>query len=431
MTRNTLQIDYLSLNELREYNRKLRKPSKKQLQKTVQFLDKFGFVAPIVIDQENTIIIGEPFYNAAKELNYEQVPIVYISNLSETDIRTLRIAYDRLAEEAKWDKEALRLEFEELQILLPEIDLTLTAFDMPEIEAIFNFDIQADTDSHNNIPQIDEENARIKLGDLYQLGDHLLYCGDSLEGESYETLLGAEKVDMVFTDAPYNVKIDGHVGNAGSVQHREFKMASGEMSVDEFTVFLTKAHYQMAETCRDGAILFSCMDWRHIEEMMTACRKNKLEFKNLCVWAKDNGGMGSLYRSQHELIFVFKKGTAKHVNNVELGQHGRYRTNVWNYPGVNSFSGNRMSELKMHPTVKPVAMVVDAILDCSNKGDIILDPFGGSGTTLIAAEKTKRKARLIELDPLYCDVILKRWEEMTGQKAIKVECSYEVEAVNG
>ena len=421
MTYNHLKIQSSPLSSIHPYKRKLRKSSAKNLEKTIRFLEAFGFIAPIVIDESNTIIIGEPFYEAAKQLGFENIPILCISHLSETDIKTLRIAYDRLAEEAEWDKENLRLEFEELQILIPDIDLTITAFDMPEIEAVLNLDLLEDTDPLNDIPEIDESLSRVQHGDLYQLDKHRLYCGDALDEQSYETLLGDKKVDMVFTDAPYNVKIDGHVGNSGNVQHREFKMASGEMSVDEFTAFLTQAHHNMAHACRDGALIFSCMDWRHIEEMMTACRKNKLDFKNLCVWAKDNGGMGSLYRSQHELVFVFKKGTAKHVNNVELGTHGRYRTNVWQYPGVNSFGGKRMDELKLHPTVKPVAMVADAMLDCSNQGNIILDPFGGSGTTLIAAEKTKRHAYLIELDPLYCDVILRRWEEMTGQKASKIE----------
>ena len=414
---NTLKVDYIKLEDIFKYQRMLKKPKPKQAEKAKRFLREFGFIMPIAVDQNRTIVIGEIFFTAAKELGYDSLPVVLIDHLSEAQIKALRIAYDRIHEDAEWDRAALRLEFEELQILIPDMDLTLTGFDMPEIEAVLNFDIEADTDPLNAIPDIDEGHARVKTGDLYKLGDHMLYCGDALESKSYEVLLGDKKADMVFTDAPYNVKIDGHVGNSGSIQHREFVMASGEMSTDEFTVFLTRAHHEMAEHCRDGAILFSCMDWRHMEEMLTAARKNSLEFKNLCVWAKDNGGMGSLYRSQHELVFVFKKGKGKHVNNVELGQHGRYRTNVWTYPGVNSFAGEGNESLKLHPTVKPVAMVADAMLDCSNRGDIILDPFGGSGTTLIAAEKTKRKAALIELDPLYCNVIIKRWEDMTEQTA--------------
>jgi len=431
---NQLQIDYISIKDIESYQRQLRKPNSKQANKAKRFLQEFGFVIPLVIDENKTIVIGEFLYQTAKELNYDSLPVVQITHLDKAQIRTLRVAYDRINEDAEWDREALKIEFEELQILMPDIDLSLTGFEVPEIDAILNLDIQADTDPLNDIPPIHEENARVKLGDLYKLGEHTLYCGDALEEDSYKNLLAGAKVRMVFTDAPYNVKIDGHVGNSGNIQHREFKMASGEMSTDEFTIFLTRAHHQMAKNCRDGAILFSCMDWRHIEEMMIMGRNNNLQFKNLCVWAKDNGGMGSLYRSQHELVFVFKHGTGKHINNVELGQHGRYRTNVWQYPGVNSFGGNRMNELKFHPTVKPVAMVADAILDCSNKGDLILDPFGGSGTTLIAAEKTKRKAAVIELDPLYCDVILRRWEEMTGQTAILIDNSKTVseqEAVNG
>jgi len=414
---NTLKVDYLKLDDISKYQRMLKKPKVKQAEKAKRFLREFGFIMPIAIDKNQIIVIGEIFFAAARELGYDSLPVVLIDHLSEAQIKALRIAYDRIHEDAEWDRAALRLEFEELQILIPDMDLTLTGFDMPEIEAVLNFDIEADTDPLNAIPDIDEKHARVKAGDLYKLGDHMLYCGDALEPKSYEVLLGGRKADMVFTDAPYNVRIDGHVGNSGSIQHREFVMASGEMSTDEFTVFLSRAHHEMVEHCRDGAILFSCMDWRHMEEMLAAARKNSLEFKNLCVWAKDNGGMGSLYRSQHELVFVFKKDKGKHVNNVELGQHGRYRTNVWTYPGVNSFAGEGNDSLKLHPTVKPVAMVADAMLDCSNRGDVILDPFGGSGTTLIAAEKTKRKAAVIELDPLYCDVIIKRWEEMTGQTA--------------
>jgi DNA modification methylase len=253
------------------------------------------------------------------------------------------------------------------------------------------------------------------------LGDHKLLCGDALIESSYKTLMDNEKAQMCFLDSPYNVRIDGHVGNSGNIKHREFEMASGEMNKGQFTEFLAKPHQHIATYSKDGAIIFSCMDWRHIREIMDAAQAAKLEMINLCCWRKDNAGMGSLYRSQHELVFVFKNGKGKHINNVALGSNGRYRTNVWQYPGVNSFGGDRMNELKMHPTVKPTAMVVDAIKDCSRRGGIILDPFGGSGTTLIAAEKTARKARLIELDPRYCDVTIRRWQDLTGQDAIHAE----------
>ena len=233
--------------------------------------------------------------------------------------------------------------------------------------------------------------------------------------------MGKDKARMCFTDAPYNVKIDGHVGGKGDIKHREFEMASGEMSEDEFTEFLSKAHQHISNFTYDGAVIFSCMDWRHQTEILQAGANNNLQLLNICVWVKNNGGMGSLYRSQHEFVMVFKNNKAKHINNVELGKHGRNRTNVWNYPGVNAFGSGRMEELQLHPTVKPVTMVADAIRDCSNRGDIILDPFVGSGTTLIAAEQANRKARLIELDPLYCDVTIRRWQIQTGKDAINTK----------
>lgn len=230
--------------------------------------------------------------------------------------------------------------------------------------------------------------------------------------------MAGEKAQMCFTDAPYNLKIDGHVGNSGKIKHPEFMHGVGEFNPHGFTDFLTPPHKFMAEHSEDGAIIYSCMDWRHLQEIQAAAARAGLTLQNICVWVKDNGGMGSLYRSRHEFVLVFKSGKAPHINNVSLGKYGRYRTNVWEYPGVNSFGGGRMGELAMHPTVKPLAMVMDAIKDCSKRGGIVLDPFGGSGTTLIAAEKTGRKARLIELDPHYCDVTIRRWQILTGKDAI-------------
>lgn len=223
---------------------------------------------------------------------------------------------------------------------------------------------------------------------------------------------------MVFTDPPYNVRVDGHVGGLGRVKHREFAMASGEMSPSEFLAFLTAAFERMAAVSVDGAILFTCIDWTHLHEMLEAGYAIFDELKNIICWAKTNGGMGSLYRSQHELIPVWKKGKAPHVNNIELGAHGRYRTNVWTYAGANTFRRGRMEDLASHPTVKPCALVMDALKDCSKPGDLVLDPFGGSGTTLIAAEKTRRQARLIELDPAYVDLTIRRWETLTKREAV-------------
>jgi hypothetical protein len=222
---------------------------------------------------------------------------------------------------------------------------------------------------------------------------------------------------MVFIDPPYNVPINGHVSGLGKVKHRDFAMASGEMSEARYVGFLGTCFGYLIGHSVNGSIHFICMDWRHSFELLSAARPIYSELKNLCVWNKDNGGMGSLYRSKHELVFVFKNGSATHINNVELGRHGRNRTNVWDYAGVNSLRDGRLEELAMHPTVKPVALVADAILDCSKRGGIVLDCFGGSGTTLIAAEKTGRRGYLMELDAAYVDVAIRRFQKLTGKQA--------------
>jgi DNA modification methylase len=253
------------------------------------------------------------------------------------------------------------------------------------------------------------------------MGEHRLLCADATDERAFRNLMGGERAQMVFTDPPYNVAINGHVGGLGKTRHREFVMAAGEMTSDQFACFLGSAFGQLVQHSIDGSIHFICMDWRHMPEVLAAGKDAYPELKNLCVWVKDNGGMGSFYRSRHELIFVFKSGSAPHLNSFELGQHGRYRTNVWQYRGVNTFKRERMDELSLHPTVKPVAMIVDAIKDVSERGGIVLDCFGGSGSTLIAAHKTGRRARVIELDPLYVDRTIRRWQAVAKDEAIHAE----------
>jgi DNA modification methylase len=277
-------------------------------------------------------------------------------------------------------------------------------------------------DDVDRLPDIDETAPPItRLGDLWLLGRHRLLCADATKAESYARLLAEEQAQMVFTDPPYNVPIDGHVCGLGSVKHAEFAMASGEMSETEFTGFLETVLGQLAAHSVNGAIHFVCMDWRHLYELLTAGRAVYSEIKNLCVWNKTNGGMGSLYRSKHELVAVFKAGKGPHINNVELGVHGRYRTNVWDYAGINTFGKDRDAELAMHPTVKPVALVEDAILDCSRRGGIVLDAFSGSGTTIIAAERSARRGFGLELDPKYVDATLKRFRALTGEEPVHAD----------
>jgi DNA modification methylase len=311
----------------------------------------------------------------------------------------------------------LALELQELVSL--DFDMSVTGFSVTEIDLVLDAQGAKDhsaEDALDRIPPV-PKTAATRSGDVWTLGAHRLVCGDAQLEATYDLLLGDEKVDLVFTDPPYNVPIDGHVSGLGKVSHREFAFASGEMSAAEFVGFLTATLGAIAQRCKDGAIAFVCMDWRHMGELLSAGQKAFTELKNLCVWNKTNGGMGTFYRSKHELVFVYKVGTAPHTNTFELGQTGRYRTNVWDYAGMSSLSGQRNSDLALHPTVKPVALVADAIKDCSKRGEIVLDGFGGSGSTLIAAESCGRAARLIEYDPLYCEVIITRWQQVTGTQA--------------
>jgi DNA modification methylase len=260
-----------------------------------------------------------------------------------------------------------------------------------------------------------------RAGDLWILDKHRLFCGDALQAESYARVMGTEKADMMFADAPYNVPIAGHASGLGAVKHSNFAMASGELSAAEFEAFLKTSLGYAAHCSRNGAVHFVCGDWRHIPEMLAAGEAIYSKLINLCIWNKSNAGMGSLYRSKHELIFVFKVGNGAHINNVALGRHGRHRTNVWDYVSQNALNGTSKSKLALHPTVKPVAMIADAIRDCSNRGGLILDPFGGVGTTLVAAERTGRRARVIELDPHYVDTSIERWQRLIGGVAMHAD----------
>jgi len=413
LQQSTVQL--VNPNKLIPYKSNARTHSDKQIQQIANSIQKFGFTNPILIDENNMIMAGHGRVQAAMKLGLDQVPTLCINHLSPQEKRAYILADNKLALNAGWDRETLAIELQHLLIDDDGLDVSITGFEMPEIDLLLMDDAIVEADEPE-IPEL-QEVAISKLGDLWQLGEHKLFCGNALESASYDRLLGDKRAGVVFTDPPYNVKVDGHVCGSGKIKHREFAMASGEMSQTEFTSFLSTTFKNLVNYSTDGSIHFVCMDWRHMNEMLSAGAVYS-ELKNLCVWNKDNGGMGSLYRSKHELIFVFKNGTAAHVNNVELGKHGRYRTNVWDYAGINTMRKGRMNELAMHPTVKPVGLVADALLDCSRRNDIVLDPFGGSGSTLMAAERVGRKAYLMELDLLYVDTIIRRWEAETGGKAI-------------
>jgi DNA modification methylase len=342
------------------------------------------------------------------------------STLPRSKKRAFMIADNKLALNAAWDHENLAFHLEELARLDLSFDLEITGFETAEIDFALERPTTESARPEDQIPTI-EADAVSKRGDLWNLGGHRLLCADAREYQAFSHLLSAEKARMAFTDPPYNLRISGHVGGLGAIKHREFAMAAGEMRLEDYSAFLRTIFRNMIDFSEDGALHYICMDWRHLAEILAATRNAYTELKNLCVWNKNNGGMGSFYRSKHELVFVFKVGTAPHVNTIELGSSGRYRTNVWDYAGINTFRPGRLDELAMHPTVKPVALVVDAIKDCSRRNEIVLDPFSGSGTTIIAAERSGRRARAIEIDPAYVDVAIRRWQTLTGKSAVHAE----------
>jgi DNA modification methylase len=414
-----LEIRYISPDELRPYAGNARTHSKKQVRQIADSIERFGFVNPIIVSDLYEVIAGHGRLSAAKLLGHPSVPIVILANMTEADRRAYVIADNKLAELAGWDRDTLAIELQFLQEIQFE-DIEVTGFSLGEIDLILDEASEKTPEEpgpEDEIPAKSIQATVSRPGDLWVLGTHRLLCGDARAPSDYQRLLEGKPADVVLTDPPFNVPIDGHVSGLGKVKHQDFAMASGEMSEREFTDFLS-TFLNCAKTCsKDGAILFVFMDWRHLTELTTAGRENDLTLKNLVVWSKDNAGMGSFYRSKHELCFVFKNGSISHTNTFELGQHGRYRTNVWEYSGVNTFRKGRLDELAMHPTVKPVAMIADAIRDVTRRAEIVLDPFAGSGTTIIAAEKTGRHARAMEYDPGYCDVIVRRWQKYTGKTA--------------
>jgi len=403
-------------HSLRPYPGNARTHSPKQIKQIARSIERFGFNNPVLVDDNDEIIAGHGRVEAAKLLNMKTVPTVRLSHLSESEKKAYILADNRLAEKAGWDNEVLAIELQGLVDL--GFDVLLTGFEPAEVDIIIEGIGNESEQPENLVPEETSGPAVSRLGDVWMLGKHILVCGDSTDATTYQLLMGDEKAEFVFTDPPYNLKIDGNVSGLGRVKHGEFPMASGEMSESEFTAFLSSVYDLLCKYSTDGSIHQICMDWRHMREMLAAGDANYSELKNVCIWNKNNAGMGTFYRSKHEMVFIWKNDSGRHINNFELGQYGRHRTNVWDYDGVNTMRAGRLDELAMHPTVKPVLMVADAIKDCSKRGDLVLDPFCGSGTILVAAEKTGRRARAIELDPKYVDVAIRRWQQYTGKTAV-------------
>lgn len=401
------------VSSLKPYPNNPRAHTPKQIRQIADAILKFGFTNPVIIDKDDVIVAGHGRVEAAKLIGLVSVPAVRLEDLTPSDVRMYRITDNRLGELSGWDDEMVSIELQNLVDDPTVEDVTLTGFEMAEIDIKLEGLSQPRKDPDDRVPALPEGVPVCRPGDLWAVGPHRLYCGDATDPRSYARLLGARRAQMVFCDLPYNVKIDGHVSGLGKVQHREFAMASGEMSASEFDDFMRKVFANLFAFSVNGSIHYQCIDWRHAAQMEAVGLEVYSEIKNYCVWVKSNGGMGSLYRSRHEFVLVFKSGDEAHINNVELGRYGRYRTNVWEYAGMNSFGKGRDKKLATHPTVKPVAMVADAIYDCSDRGGIVLDACSGSGTTLVAAHRTGRRGFGIELDCRYADVTVKRLHEVT------------------
>lgn len=427
-----VQIEYRAVADLVLDSRNPRQHSQSQVNQLADSICEFGFVMPVVVDHGGQVVIGHGRVLAAKQLAMARIPVVAVRHLSAAQLKALRIADNKLAQNSHWDERLLGESLLELQSLDRDFDLSITGFSLPEIDlAIQKLSDPVIADPDDDVGS-ETGVAVCRPGDIWDLGPHRIYCGDATTEEAFACLMKEERAHIVFTDPPYNVRIDGHASGKGKVRHRKFAQGAGEFSRDEFVEFLTKTCTQLKAYTVNGSIHFVCMDWKHVEELLTAGRAVYSELKNIVVWAKSNAGMGSLYRSQHELICVFKSGSGPHVNNVKLGKNGRNRTNVWEYASASTQARKGNNVFKLHPTVKPVSLVMDALLDCSNRGHLVLDCFLGSGTTLLAAERTGRICRAIELDPLYVDTAIRQWQNLTGSTAVrasdgKLFCDLEVE----
>jgi DNA modification methylase len=423
----SLRIVSVPVDELRPAERRVRKMDPAQLAKVKASIGRFGVCAPLLIDKERRIVVGHSLWEAARALGIPELRCAVVEHLGSNDLRLLRITLNRLAETGSWDMEALKLEFEELEII--EEDLVITGFEMAEVDMILlDDDAEPQIEGHDVLPALPSHSTS-RLGDVWLLGDHILLQGDARDPSSYDQIMGPnDTARLLLTDVPYNVPNVGHV--TGQAQHREFAMAAGEMTASEFGEFNAAWMGAAAARIAEGGLIGTTIDWRSVELVISAGKRLGFELMNVVVWVKSNAGQGSLWRSQHEFLPIFKKGGAPHINNVALGRHGRWRSNVWHYPGASSLGSDARDGLAHHPTVKPRAMLEDALLDISNRGDLVIDCFAGSGSMLLAAEAVDRRCQAIEIDGPYCDVAIRRWEAMTGDSAVLRETGESFAAVS-
>jgi len=413
--RHKLIVEHVLIASIRPRANNPRRHCEAQLAKVVEVILELGFAVPILVTQDGEIIAGHARYLAAMRLGLTHVPVIRLSGLSDAEIRALVIADNQLAALSSWDEDVLGAELELLVLDETfEAPASITGFEPAEIDALVFGDDFAAPDPADATPPTPPPAPVTQLGDIWRAEGLSLRCGDALNSADYAALLGEERADQGLTDPPYNERINGHVSGKGRTRHREFVQVSGGLSDDAFIAFLTSALTVMSGHAVPGALIYAFMDGAHLFHLFSAARASHLIQKALCTWAKTNAGMGSHYRSQTEHCAVFKSGEGPHVNNVQLGRFGRNRTTLWSYPGMNSFSRGRDAALALHPTIKPVGLLADAILDASPRGGLILDPFAGSGSTLIAAARVGRRAAGLELDPLHVDGAIGRISAVTG-----------------
>ena len=414
---HALKIIYKSPTQLKPRTKNPRTHTKKQIQQIAASIKEFGFINPVLIDGGDGIVAGHGRVEAAKLLGMTDVPTLRVEHLTPAQIRAYVIADNKLAENAGWDRALLALELQELSVAL-NFDVTVLGFETAEVDLLIQNSGEDGRDAADAVPEADRSMPSVsRVGDTWRIGDHLVLCGDALDHDSYARLLGSQKAEMVFTDPP------SELADAGSRSRRKFTAsglagAAADGSPDAYTSFLETVFSRLIDFSVRGSIHFVCMDWQHLRELLNAATKPYGELQDLCVWSKTNAGMGGLYRSGHELVLVFKNGAAEPISNVEVGRHRRHRSNVWTYAGPKISGGDRNGELARLPARKPVALIADAILDCCRRGGIVLDAFAGSGSTLIAAEKTGRRGFGIEIDPHQVDRIVRRLERLFGLKAV-------------
>jgi DNA modification methylase len=419
----TVRVRALSIRQINLNPRNSRTHSAKQIRQIADSIVAFGFTNPLLVTEDGELIAGEGRYKAAQLLGLAKVPVIVLAGLSLPRQRALAIADNKIAENAGWNRARLAMEIPELTGLLETegLDVSILGFEAVEIDQLLTDFEENAADPQDSIHSTWlKDSAVSKPGDLWVLGPHRLLCGDARSAADVARLMADCRADMAFLDPLSNVRIGRAVGR-GRTKHFGFAMASGEMSSADYVCFFSISLNAAASVSREGALHYVCTDWRHIAELLAAAKPVYGDTINIAVWVKSNAGQGPLYRSQHEFVGVFRVGEAPHLNNVQLGRHGRSRSNVWHYAGVSSFRAGRMEELRSYPSPKPVTLVADAIKDCTRRGDVVLDTFSGSGTTIMAAERVGRHAHALEIEPRFVDVAIRRWQAFTRRDARHAE----------